>query len=42
MLVNNVKMYYFYKRIQNCIQNRTQPILNDVGPSWTTSLPQKR
>ena len=42
MLVNNVKVLYFYKRLQNCSQNGMQPILNDVGPSWKTELSQKR
>ena len=42
LLVKNVKVLYFYKRIQNCIQNGMQPVLNEIGPVWRTELSQKR
>ena len=42
MLVKNVKVLYFYKRLHNVIKNGMQPILNEIGPAWKTELSQKR
>ena len=42
MLVNNVKVLYFYKRLHNVVKNGMQPILNEIGPTWKTELSQKR
>tara|TARA_R110000824_G_scaffold81223_6_gene204184 strand:- start:5307 stop:5639 length:333 start_codon:yes stop_codon:yes gene_type:complete len=37
-LVKNVKIMYFYKRLHNVTKYGTQPILDEIGPSWTTKL----
>ena len=42
MLVKNVKVLYFYKRLHNVVKNGMQPILNEIGPTWKTELSQKR
>ena len=42
MLVKNVKVLYFYKRLQGVVKIGMQPVLNDIGPQWTTDLAQKR
>ena len=42
MLVKNVKVLYFYKRLHNVVKNGMQPILNEIGPAWKTELSQKR
>ena len=38
MLVKNVKVLYFYKRLHNVVKKGIQPLLEDVGPLWTTEL----
>jgi hypothetical protein len=38
MLVKNVKVLYFYKRLHNVVKYGTQPILEEIGPKWTTHL----
>ena len=38
MLVKNVKVLYFYKRLHNVIKYGTQPILEEIGPKWATHL----
>jgi c-di-GMP-related signal transduction protein len=38
MLVKNVKVLYFYKRLHNVVKKGTQPILEEIGPLWTTEL----
>lgn len=40
MLVNGVKMYYFYKHLPNVDVN-IQPIISELGPKWTTELKDK-
>lgn len=42
MLVNNVKVLYFYKRLHNVVKNGMQPVLNDLGPVWKTELKSKK
>ena len=37
-LVKNVKIMYFYKTLHNVTKYGTQPILDEIGPSWTTKL----
>tara|TARA_R110000868_G_scaffold48138_2_gene156827 strand:- start:1138 stop:1671 length:534 start_codon:yes stop_codon:yes gene_type:complete len=38
MLVKNVKVLYFYKRLHNVVKYGTQPILEEIGPKWATHL----
>ena len=42
MLVKDVKVLYFYKRLHDVVKIGMQPVLNDLGPNWTTDLNQKR
>ena len=42
MLVNNVKVLYFYKRLHSVVKNGMQPVLNDLGPVWKTELKSKK
>ena len=42
MLVKNVKVLYFYKRLHDVVKIGMQPVLNDLGPTWKTELSQKR
>tara|TARA_Y100001935_G_scaffold111957_1_gene92830 strand:+ start:1373 stop:1948 length:576 start_codon:yes stop_codon:yes gene_type:complete len=42
MLVKDVKVLYFYKRLQDVVKIGMQPVLNDLGPAWKTELSQKR
>ena len=42
MLVKNVKVLYFYKRLHNVVKNGMQPVLNDLGPTWKTELKSKK
>lgn len=42
MLVKNVKVLYFYKRLHDVVKIGMQPVLNDLGPAWKTELSQKR
>ena len=42
MLVKNVKVLYFYKRLHSVVKNGMQPVLNEIGPVWKTELSQKR
>jgi|TARA_R100001463_G_scaffold1428_1_gene6374 hypothetical protein len=38
MLVKNVKVLYFYKRLHDVVKKGTQPLLEEIGPLWTTEL----
>ena len=42
MLVKNVKVLYFYKRLHGVVKNGMQPVLNDLGPTWKTELKSKK
>lgn len=42
MLVKNVKVLYFYKRLHDVVKNGMQPVLNDLGPTWKTELKSKK
>ena len=42
MLVKNVKVLYFYKRLHSVVKNGMQPVLNDLGPTWKTELKSKK
>ena len=42
MLVKNVKVLYFYKRLHSVVKNGMQPVLNDLGPIWKTELKSKK
>ena len=42
VLVKNVKVLYFYKRLHDVVKIGTQPVLNEIGPVWKTELSQKR
>ena len=42
MLVKNVKVLYFYKRLHSVVKNGMQPVLNDLGPVWKTELKSKK
>ena len=42
MLVKNVKVLYFYKRLHSVVKNGMQPVLNDLGPKWKTELKSKK
>ena len=42
MLVKNVKVLYFYKRLHNVVKIGMQPVLNDLGPVWKTELKSKK
>ena len=37
ILVKNVEVLYFYKKIQG-VSKDIQPIIGDIGPTWTTDL----
>ena len=37
-LVKDVKILYFYKKLQNVTKYGTQPILDEIGPQWTTEI----
>lgn len=38
MLVKDVKVLYFYKRLHNVTKYGTQPILDECGPLWRTEI----
>ena len=40
ILVNNIKMYYFYKHLPK-VDTEIQPIISEIGPKWTTELKDK-
>lgn len=42
MLVKNVKVLYFYKRLHDVVKIGMQPVLNDLGPVWKTELKSKK
>ena len=42
MLVKNVKVLYFYKRLHDVVKIGMQPVLNDLGPTWKTELKSKK
>lgn len=42
MLVKNVKVLYFYKRLHDVVKIGMQPVLNDLGPAWKTELKSKK
>ena len=37
ILVNNVKMFYFYKQLAHPVKG-TQPIYSEFGPQWATEI----
>jgi len=37
-LVKGVKIMYFYKELQTVTKNGVQPILDEIGPLWTTEI----
>jgi len=37
-LVKGVKIMYFYKELPSATKNGVQPILDEIGPSWTTEI----
>ena len=41
ILVKGVKLLYFYKKIHK-VSNGIQPVLDDIGPLWTTDGKLKR
>ena len=38
-LVKGVKIMYFYKQLPSVTKQGVQPILEELGPIWTTELP---
>ena len=40
LLVKNIEMLYFYKKIQG-VSKDIQPIIDDIGPLWTTEKANK-